>query len=54
MRMVNDLIMVLMAVLALWELYQMHQHGVTPIGVVFFLLFSAFAVRRFLIRQRTV
>ena len=48
----NLVIMLLMAALAIRQVYSMTQHGVNATNVIFGLLFAAFAVRRFMIHQK--
>ena len=49
MRIVNIILMVLMAILALREGMDIVQHGPSPTNVIFGLLFAMFAVRRFML-----
>ena len=51
MKVVNIIVMVLMAILALLEGVNMVQHGMTPARVIFGLLFATFAVRRFMLMR---
>ncbi len=48
----NLVFMVLMGLLAVHELYRMTQEGVTPTNVLFFVVFTAFTVRRVLLHQK--
>jgi hypothetical protein len=48
----NLIFMILMAGLALVEGFNIVQNGANVRNVLFFLLFAAFAVRRFLIHQK--
>lgn len=48
----NLVIMLLMAALAIREGYSMARNGVNATNVIFCLLFTAFAVRRFMIHQK--
>jgi hypothetical protein len=45
----NIIIMLLMAALAAREGYDIVRHGANAVNVIFLLIFSAFAVRRFLL-----
>jgi len=48
----NLILMILMAGLAAVEGYNIMQNGANARNVLFFLLFAAFAVRRYLIHQK--
>ena len=51
MKMLNIVLMVLMALLSLREGADIAQHGANGHNVLFCLLFAAFAVRRFMLWQ---
>jgi hypothetical protein len=52
MKVVNIILMVLMAILALREGVDIVQHGPSPAKVIFGLLFAMFAVRRFMLMSK--
>jgi hypothetical protein len=52
MKIVNIILMVLMAILALREGMVIVQHGPSPTRVIFGLLFATFAVRRFMLMSK--
>jgi len=51
MKVLNIVLMVLMGALAVREGVQIAEQGATSFNVIFCLLFSAFAVRRFLLMK---
>ena len=52
MKIVNMILMVLMATLALREGMDIVRHGASPTNVLFGVLFATFAVRRFMLMSK--